>query len=57
MRGLEFCVGTGTGMTLTLLRRYQCVHMIVYDNCKHTQEFVQQHVALKVLAVYRHGEG
>ena len=47
MRGLEFCVGTGTGLTLTLLRRYRRARMIVYDNRQHAEHFVRQHLAPK----------
>ena len=40
VRGLEFCLGTGTGLTLMLLRQYRCACMIVYDNWQHTEKFV-----------------
>ena len=47
MRGLEFCVGTGTGLTLTLLRRYRRARMIVYDNRQHAGKFVRRHMPPK----------
>ena len=47
VRGLEFCVGTGTGLTLTLLQRYKRARMLVYDNRKQAEKFVRAHVPPK----------